>query len=783
MNVINYYTILVFSLSFSFQILAQTDSLKIDLAQLTWQDIQQESQISLKRQVSSASRSLQDIQELPFSIYVISGDEIRQNGYITLVDALKMLPGIRISQPGSAIEGELFMMRGLIGNTYTKILINGIPIKPYMVNGMPIGAQLPIQQASRIEVIYGPAAALYGADATAGIINIVLEDSDRPIYTNASLHIGDNGYSSLNIDLGGKLGKGDRVLKFRVFGSNTRLADRRIIYDREVLYNPTSYALGSGERLEELEQNANFRGTVTSPIINELPHQSRSFGFDLNYKIFHLSFKNMHRQDHSALGLNPLAVSYANPLTSIGEDIMEANLTVKKQYENFGFQTTIGLLNYELDNRSSTIYLNPTLDFVFDSLAQLTSQPEVVLERVHNNFFNRTRFSFSNSLEYYAEQTFNFKVLEKGTFTTGLRFQRGDGQPFIDFQPTPIQSDNIRVNNLRGVFTDPSYTEISGFGQLFLPLDKWNILLGGQYLVRNNPEYTSEIRAFNPRIALLYKASNKVFLRASYSTAFKIPSPYLNATTYTVRPDNFDAITTGVTRLDSEQTFSYELGLRWLISPKAEWDINAFYTRTTDFVTYDFLPNPRDSAGLTLGFFNSPNTLMQLTGVQSMLNLRDIVSSWKLDAQISLSYAKGREDFFPFEQGIFREHISGINSVRAYPEFIGQARVSLSPIPKMRLTFDNIFISSSITRNIILIESTVEDTNGDTNLSNKGFHTLDIAVNYQLTPSFSIYGKILNALDTQYAGIDGYNSPDILLFNPQSLRIYRLGVNYNFGLR
>ena len=73
----------------------------------------------------------------------------RINGYLTLTDVLKRLPGIRVSQPGSALEGETFLMRGLLGNAYAKILINDLPIKPFLVSGMPIGAQLPIREAYR----------------------------------------------------------------------------------------------------------------------------------------------------------------------------------------------------------------------------------------------------------------------------------------------------------------------------------------------------------------------------------------------------------------------------------------------------------------------------------------------------------------------------------------------------------------------------------------------------------------------------------------------------------
>ena len=110
--------------------------------------------------VIAGTRTEQDLEDLPFTVFVITAKEIREQGYFTLVDALKNLPGIRVSQPGSGLDGESFMMRGLYGNTYAKILINDVPIRPSVVGGMPIGSQLPIRQAERIEVIYGPAATL-----------------------------------------------------------------------------------------------------------------------------------------------------------------------------------------------------------------------------------------------------------------------------------------------------------------------------------------------------------------------------------------------------------------------------------------------------------------------------------------------------------------------------------------------------------------------------------------------------------------------------------------------
>jgi outer membrane cobalamin receptor len=121
---------------------------------------------------------------------VFKAEDILRNGFVTLTDVLKAAPGIRVSQPGNAVEGETFMVRGLSGNQYMKILIDDVPIKPSVTLGMPIGAQLPIRQAERIEIMYGPAGVIYGDETCAGVVNIILKESERPVYTQADLGFG-----------------------------------------------------------------------------------------------------------------------------------------------------------------------------------------------------------------------------------------------------------------------------------------------------------------------------------------------------------------------------------------------------------------------------------------------------------------------------------------------------------------------------------------------------------------------------------------------------------------
>ena len=118
-----------FLLVFNSSLFAQLDSVGLQLDRLGRGDISIDSELVDQQRVVSASRTLKSVEELPFTIYVVTKEEIFKNGYTTLVDVLKSVPGIKVSQPGSALEGETFLMRGLLGNSYTKILVNDLEDK------------------------------------------------------------------------------------------------------------------------------------------------------------------------------------------------------------------------------------------------------------------------------------------------------------------------------------------------------------------------------------------------------------------------------------------------------------------------------------------------------------------------------------------------------------------------------------------------------------------------------------------------------------------------------
>ena len=211
-------------------------------------------------EVISASRSSKRIKDLPITIHVVTQEEIRKNGYITLVDVMKSVPGVRVSQPGSGLDGETFLFRGQIGNYYTKILINNIPIQPGVAGGIAIGAQLPIAQAKQIEIIYGPASAVYGADAMTGVINIITDSPNSRTFAQANVTLGEYGYQHFNFMAGGKAGKNKNVLKYTFYGNRGKRDDLNIRHNKDV------------ELIGQLADDFSYKGNVFSPV----PHYFNS---------------------------------------------------------------------------------------------------------------------------------------------------------------------------------------------------------------------------------------------------------------------------------------------------------------------------------------------------------------------------------------------------------------------------------------------------------------------------------------------------------------------------
>ena len=761
-------------LFFPMLLVGQVDSVVLRADKLLLQDIRPAVKKETNQEVFAATRSMKELKELPFSIHVITKEEIRDNGYRTLVDALKMSPGIKVSQPGNALEGEIFLMRGLMGNTYTKILINGNPIKPVVVRGMPIGAQIPIQQAKRIEIIYGPTGTLYGPDASAGVINIVLEETERPVYTQANLSVGSNQYTNLDISFAGRLGKQKNTLRYALFGSYTFRDNLKTQHQNDSLYNPDRYFSGNLD-YTTLE---NYVAIDSRPLLNNLPHQSRLVGINLAFRAMTLSTEIMYRRDHSSIGLNPVAVSYTNPLNYIGERIINTNFTLKKDYHRFGFDFRLGYLQYQMDSRSSFNYVYNYTSELLDELTWFSSfdsptsfnlmRYDSLTKNNYQRYFNGTRFSFSESHDVRTDFIFNFFPRSNIDLTTGILFKTYANVPLVNYSRVPLGSSYFSsIEFPDSTFAPFSAEEANGiqfnvFAQALWSHKKWtfvggiNWLRSSEFIFSNFSTPSNIIISKDSQLGINYQPNQNWSIRANIGTATQLPSSYYRANHLSISPIYDSPIRRSFLILEAERTQNLELGLRWTPSKQLYFDISGFYS------TYKNLIGPsqrfNNSSGTPIlyvqGYTNSDSSQINLYGIQSSY----LYKSNFLDFIFNLTYSFGKERIF----GLADQ--SGISQL---PRMIRKTRIVIRPTRRISFTFDTVVNSKS--KNKIK-----NDARG--NLPR--FRTIDILGNYNINRNIRAFFKIRNIFNKEYAGLNAYDTLDDLIYNPQELRTFRLGMSY-----
>ncbi|GHA84119.1 TonB-dependent receptor plug domain-containing protein [Cognatilysobacter bugurensis] len=125
-------------------------------------------------EVTATSRRASRLADTPASIYVIHGEQIRAFGIRTLPEALRLAPNLHVAQINAA--GYAVTARGMKTSLSNKmlVLVDGRPIYTPLFAGVLWDMQdVAIADIDRIEVVSGPGAAAWGANAVNGVINIV----------------------------------------------------------------------------------------------------------------------------------------------------------------------------------------------------------------------------------------------------------------------------------------------------------------------------------------------------------------------------------------------------------------------------------------------------------------------------------------------------------------------------------------------------------------------------------------------------------------------------------
>ena len=731
--------------------------------------------------IISTGRFSKNLEDLPLEVYVISREEIRRNQYNTLIDVLSSLPGIRTSQPGSGELGESFQTWGLTGNLYSKILVNGIPIKPSAVLGMPIGSQLPIRQADKIEVVYGNASAVYGADAVTGVINIITREASRGTFVRGDVSLGQGNYNYTNFFIGGKAGKNNNILQYTFYGSKSGLGQMRIQEGYKEIYNPLNYFQYRGESIEvdgsdlepiDIDEEAlegtgvtaqqfmrtyygpGYEGSLTQPEMEDMGSSSHMMGFQLRFRGVGLTYNNMYRRTHSSIGLSPVFYKYNNPQNYWGERIQRATLSYNKDFSRFTSSSQLSVLSYAMDNNSS--------------------QGVTFLE-------NRDKlYRYSASNDFLFEQTFSASPVRNLEVIGGFSYNQSGALPVTNFLAKPFDEADynlfrVEVNledSLSGKFGyyPTSFNTLSGFLQSYYRVGKFRLLGGLRY--DRNSRYG---QALSPQLALLHKTNRNTSFRVSLGKAYKEPPLSLTyqSMAYPVGTQ-FHYMVVPNTRLKPEIFTTLEVGFNTRLFDRLLLDQTFFIYRITDhiipqtFATAQLnLPRPANDS--VRKWVNNEEAVSNLYGSMTTLRMNDIVASINLDAELSLTF-QDRQDRIPNVQELVLEQFS------LSPRHNGKLKITMEPIDNMYLNIESHWMTKWL-RLLIPFEQVYNEIFGDTD----GYYTMNVLWGYELSNSLQLYVKVTNFFNEKYGSVHATFVDENLIYNPQLSRHVRVGLSYRFN--
>lgn len=138
--------------------------------------------------IVSATRTLQSRGSVPSFTSVLEGRDLDTSVSTSLVDALRFVPGLQITQDGGRGGRTAFSLRGLDPN-HVVVLIDGVRLNdPTNSRGGSFDpTTLAIVNIERVEIIRGSLSSVYGSDALAGVINVITRDAGPDDDLQASL--------------------------------------------------------------------------------------------------------------------------------------------------------------------------------------------------------------------------------------------------------------------------------------------------------------------------------------------------------------------------------------------------------------------------------------------------------------------------------------------------------------------------------------------------------------------------------------------------------------------
>lgn len=500
--------------------------------------------------VSIATGSKKPITRAPAVASVITAEDIRAMGATDINQVLDTVPGLHVSLSTLSRLDAVYSIRGIHTgfNPQVLLLMNGIPFPELWTGAHPILFRLPVANIERIEVMRGPGSAIYGADAFAGVINIITKDAAGLGGTVTGGRIGSFDSQELWLQHGATYADWDVAFSFEwqtTDGDHDRIVKRDFQTTLDELYG-TRASLAPGA----LDTRYDLFNT----------HLSVGRG-DWRFNLWNW------RLDDAGVGAG--AAQALDPEGFQSDNLYLADLTWHKSDLH---------PDWDLTSRASYQYLKNDIEFnllppgsrvpigadgnlEFDPTNPVVTFTDGLIARPDGN---SEVFSLDQALVYFGFANHSLRI------GAGIKWLSLDTQEKKNYGPSVIDgSEGVVGGGLIDVSDSPFVYAQDRSRRVF------NLLLQDEWQLAPDWELTTGLRyddfsdtgdTLNPRIALVWATRHNLTSKLLYGSAFRAPSfSELYAINNPVALGNPDlepeTIDTLELAFDYKPTFDLQLGL------------------------------------------------------------------------------------------------------------------------------------------------------------------------------------------------------------------------------
>lgn len=560
--------------------------------------------------VVTASRQSETRDQTPAHIVVINRQQIRERRYKNLADLLEDMPGIDFQRGTKSSQYNQFAVQGYVGPNKLVILLDGVRISHPAGGNIPVAENLALYQARQVEVLYGPAAALYGADAVAGVVNII---TDRPADQQGSwVQIGAGNFDSREASF--MAGYKNDALALSV-GGHYQSSDRADLdhYYKDEFRKVTVGGIAAANRED---------------YVGDIGSNSLFARMDLGKNLTFGFYRNV---------FSSLTSTGDPPATAIYQGSAEWKTTT---------DTVFGKYRFDL---SSNVSGELVVDY---------SRLEVDPNAYYRNWYSAYQRGYSYVLgeRLGIEQSFNWKLNDTHRVQGGLGYQKyytieTSGLPgkYDTDKGTGSQGYAYPNTNLPLQIHDADYDNYSMYAQLQSDWNRQFSTMAGLRLDHHS-EYDQTV---NPRLGAVWRASEQHVLKALYGEAFRAPSPEESLSSFgsfrTGGPPYVSNSGFRIPNFSLEPEEAKTLSLTWDWRPRDNFNLvtNVYRSRIENLIVTQAASNTTAIPGATL---TRPETkgnagYQEQTGLDLMAQWRFQLSpAWSGDLWGSASWIRGRID-------------------------------------------------------------------------------------------------------------------------------------------